>query len=598
MMLQALMQYAERRAKEDPAFADPDFEPVKLHWLIPLSATGTFLGAPIPMGEMKGKKRLPALVPRPATSVNEISVRVPGKAKSYFLCDTVERALCCSQDGSENSDLLVAARHSYFKRLLLEAAPVAPNTASAILTFLENSIELAKCRMALIEAKADVSQNCTFQVGGCGRSVLEDADLRAFWRRRRSIQIGRNMESSICLVTGLLGDTVETTEKVKGIGGQDTNLISANEKAFQSFGLEKSKNSPISRRAEQMTRAALDELISRSVRLGDKQTIYYLHWTREPVATDIFKLLESADEAGVANLLKAPKSGHQPSSLDDNAYYAMSLSGNGGRVVVRDWLESTVQEVQKNVSEWFRHLTIISPDGMGNVSAFRIRSLLASLVLKKRDKPDYDKLAPQVPTQLLYAALRGTPLPLTALAAALRRQQVEAADQPNPARFALIKACLLRSPNINSNNPLDTTTMNECLNPESRDPAYLCGRLFAIFVELQEIALGQVGAGVAERFYASACVTPALVMGRLFRNAQFHASKAEGQGGWRKAKSITAQKDFEEVSCALGDKFPPSLDLEAQGRFALGYYHQKADYRRRTAENKEKREAEATAAKD
>ena len=92
--------------------------------------------------------------------------------------------------------------------------------------------------------------------------------------------------------------------------------------------------------------------------------------------------------------------------------------------------------------------------------------------------------------------------------------------------------------------------MNECLNPESRDPAYLCGRLFAVFDRLQYFALGGVNAGVVERYYASASVTPALVMGRLFRNAQFHLAKAEG-------------------------------------RFALGFYHQKADYRRRTAERKE-----------
>jgi len=138
--------------------------------------------------------------------------------------------------------------------------------------------------------------------------------------------------------------------------------------------------------------------------------------------------------------------------------------------------------------------------------------------------------------------------------------------------------------------------MTECLNPESRDPAYLCGRLFAVFAELQEAALGQVGAGVTERFYASASVTPALVMGRLFRNAQFHASKAEGAGGWKKGKAINCEKDFEEITCVVGDKFPATLDLEGQGRFALGYYQQKAEYRRRTADRKEAEAKAETAA--
>ena len=59
------------------------------------------------------------------------------------------------------------------------------------------------------------------------------------------------------------------------------------------------------------------------------------------------------------------------------------------------------------------------------------------------------------------------------------------------------------------------------------------------------------------------------------------------------AKMLKAAKDFEAITCALGDKFPVTLDLEGQGRFALGYYHQKAEYRRRTAERKEKDTADA-----
>ena len=128
--------------------------------------------------------------------------------------------------------------------------------------------------------------------------------------------------------------------------------------------------------------------------------------------------------------------------------------------------------------------------------------------------------------------------------------------------------------------------MTECLNLESRDPAYLCGRLFAVFDRLQYLAQGQVNAGVTERYYASASVTPALVMGRLFRNAQFHLAKAGG------GVAENVRKDFEEISCAIGDQFKPTLTLEEQGRFALGFYHQKAEYRHRSAERKEQQAVE------
>jgi CRISPR-associated protein Csd1 len=193
------------------------------------------------------------------------------------------------------------------------------------------------------------------------------------------------------------------------------------------------------------------------------------------------------------------------------------------------------------------------------------------------------ELPPQIPTQLLHGALRGRsmPLPQSALTAALRRQQLDQENKLNPARLALIKACLIRSQNQSTINYQQQVPMTESLNPESLDPAYLCGRLFAVFDRLQYLALGGVNAGVVERYYASASVTPALVMGRLFRNAQFHLAKAEG------GIAENVRKDFEAITCALGDRFKPTLTLEEQGRFALGFYHQKAEYRRRTGERKE-----------
>lgn len=577
MMLQALLSYTKRRMLEDSGFADPDFEPVDLHWLIQINEDGKLSGDPLPLTVNNGNKKIVRRARRPATSVNEIAVRSLEKAKSYFLCDSLERVLLLTDEGTESTDPLVLARQCYFKKLLADAVNDAPFSATAILKFLNSQEEVTKCREFLRNARADCAQNCTFQVAG--KNVLDDPLLIQFWRNRRAMALATSKSSKqICLVTGLLSETVSTTEKIKGVGAQDTNLISANEAAFQSYTLAKAKNSPISPLSEQLTRAALNELIKKSLRTGDKSPIYHLHWTRDPVPEDIFALLESADEQGVARLLNAPRTGFAPSGTNSNSYYAMSLSGNGARIVVRDWLESTVPEIEAHVAAWFRDLAICTLDGSANKAAFKLGLLLYAMVREK-----IDELPPQLPTQLFYSALRGTPIPQQALAAALRRQHIERRKNSNdsdpklnPARMALIKACLLRSL---TNNPANA--MTPTLNTQNSDPAYLCGRLFAVLDRLQFLALGQLNAGIAERFYASACSTPSLVMGRLFRNAQFHLAKAGG------GMAENIRKDFEEISTALGTTFPPSLDLEGQGRFALGYYHQKADYRRRTAERKE-----------
>jgi hypothetical protein len=204
MMLQALLKYAERRLAEDPEFSDPDLEPVSLHWLIPLTDRGSLSGSPIPLTTFEGKKKLVLKARRPATSVNEIAVRSLDKVKSYFLCDTIERVLLLGDDGDESSDPLVLARHRYFKRLLVEANSASPRNIEPILAFLENAGEMARCRALLREVQAAGNENCTFQVQGRDRSVLDDPALIEFWRKRRASSSPESGPKQVCLVIGEL----------------------------------------------------------------------------------------------------------------------------------------------------------------------------------------------------------------------------------------------------------------------------------------------------------------------------------------------------------------------------------------------------------
>ncbi len=577
MMLQALIAYAEREN-----LGDPDFEAASIHWLIPLTSDGKLSSDPIPLyDDPTIKKPQPKKLLRAFTSPNELNQG----DKSHFLADSLERAVLMPNPKAPEKAEGRRVQHAYFRKLLSEASVAAPAAATkltALLTFLADSTELARLHTALGTSKAKPTDNATFEIAG--EKLLDDPGLKIFWRNRRAtLRASTTRSNRVCLASGSLAQTLDTTEKIKGVPGglaTGTNLISFDKDSFTSYGLEQAQNAAISPDSELKFRSALNTLIPLGLRINDA---IHIHWTREPVPTDLFALLTSADESEISNLLSAPQTGIASSSVQPNAYYAMSLSGNGGRIVVRDWLECTVPEIEAHIRRWFSDLTIIAPDGAGEENAFKLGRLLYAMV---RDK--IAELPPQIPTQLLSAALRGTPLPQTALTAALRRQQIEnkqsgdhADPRLNPARMALIRACLNRSPSTTTQK----TIMTPSLDSDSSDSAYLCGRLFAVFDRLQYLALRGVNAGVVERFYASASVTPALVMGRLFRNAQFHLAKAGG------GIAENARKDFEEISSALGKTFPASLDLEAQGRFALGYYHQKADYRRRTTERKEAAEA-------
>lgn len=113
------------------------------------------------------------------------------------------------------------------------------------------------------------------------------------------------------------------------------------------------------------------------------------------------------------------------------------------------------------------------------------------------------------------------------------------------------------------------------LDTDNKDPGYLLGRLFAVLESVQSAALGKnVNATIRDRYYGAASATPASVLPMLLRNAQNHLSKV------RKNKpgfAVNLEKQLGEIIEKLGSSFTKSLGLEAQGRFAIGYYHQRSE---------------------
>ena len=584
MMLQALIQYAEREN-----LGDADFEAVGVRWLIPLGSEGQLAGGPIPLGEnSESRKQKPKQLLRPFTSPNELNQG----DKSHFLCDTLERTTLFVNDKSGESRRV---QHLYFKRLLSEAANACPGETQklrAVLHFLDDSAALRRLHDQLTDEKAKVTDISTFSVDGV--SLLDLEAVKTFWRKRR-IAAGGALQKHICLATGQFTETLDTHEKIKGVPGgkqMDRNLIAFNREcpSFESFGLEQAQNAALSASAELKLRSALNHLIEKSheQKLVFNSTIY-LHWTRKPVHPDLIDLLANPNDIDVAELLKSFQSAQPPAEVNANNYYAMSLSGNGARIVVRDWLETTVSDIHRQVGRWFGDLAIVdyyrSPSQPK--SAFKIWSLLASLVPEKEQKPDFEKLPPHFPTLLLHAALTGGPVPQPILMTALRREIVDRVSGGGeagkrkallPNRFALIKLCLLRSPDRKERH-----TMSEKLDSESKDIAYLCGQLFAVLGRLQLLALGKVGASIAERTYGGVATRPATTLGPLFTKVPAYLKKANDRFP---GAGTNKQKEIENLCQRIQSEggLPPTLALEEQARFALGYYCQPAAYRARREE--------------
>ena len=132
------------------------------------------------------------------------------------------------------------------------------------------------------------------------------------------------------------------------------------------------------------------------------------------------------------------------------------------------------------------------------------------------------------------------------------------------------------------------------LTADTDDPAYNCGRLLSVLAEAQNKAHDYqlTGAGVVERYFGTASVSPASVFPLLSRLNRHHLSKISKSPKWKGHEkylescinSISAK--FRPDGAKLPPQFPRTLSLLEQGRFALGFYQQQAEDERSLIANR------------
>jgi CRISPR-associated protein Csd1 len=378
----------------------------------------------------------------------------------------------------------------------------------------------------------------------------------------------------MCLITGEVGPIAATHDKIKGmanLGGQPAgvSLMSFDKEAFRSYGWEQNANSPVSPGRAMAYVLALNDLLR-----GDRRKrvnhngIGFLFWTRKPVDYNSIETVEQADPEQVKRLLSMDR---RQLDLEENEFYLAGVSGNGGRMQIRYWMHDTLGQVKSHMASYFRGVAIADVFS-GETVYPKMYQLLDALGRERDDVPA------QCAVQIIRRAIEGKPLGRMMLARALGRVRVESGrERLTPARAGLIKLFL--------NDLKGETQLSEKLDTTVSHPAYLCGRLLALYEYVQYAEQKDLNASVTDRYYSLASTHPALAFPKLADLGMKHLRKLRRD---KPGLAVVLDRELQDIHALVAAneaRFPGALSLESQGRFVIGYHHQRGKRRLQAKED-------------
>lgn len=397
-----------------------------------------------------------------------------------------------------------------------------------------------------------------------------------------------NEQQSICLVTGNHGHPVETTTATMIPGSQATAKLVAFQvnSGYDSYGKKKCDNAPISEDAEFAYTTALNAMLQKGSHnkfmVGNRTFVFWASSkdeAAEQAEESLFDLLGYSEEEHddpnakieqVRKVFRAIYTGSLKTSLDDR-FYILGLAPNSARIAVVYWSESPLKDFAEKVLKHFSDMEIV--DTRKEQKPYMgIRDMLSAVTLNGKAS----EATPNLPEAIVQSIFQGTPYPYTLLSACIRRIRAESGDKGavRTGRVAIIKAYLNR---MNDKNK----KIEIMLDKSNTNQGYLCGRLFAVLDKIQEDANGINS--IRERYMNAASATPSSVFATILNLSSHHLEKLPSEG-----KKVFYEKLKQEIIDKIpADGFPAHLDLQDQGRFFIGYYHQRQDFFMKKEDNKE-----------
>ena len=405
-----------------------------------------------------------------------------------------------------------------------------------------------------------------------------EGDLKIVAEKKEILQLeyceDESRADSLCLISGKYGPSVDTTTATMIPGSQATAKLVAFQvnSGYDSYGKTKCGNAPISEEAEFAYTTALNSLLQKGSRnkfiLGTRTFVFWASNNNEASMEteeslfDLFGFSEDTNDDPNANLIKVRKvfesiySGMLKTGLDDK-FYILGLAPNSARIAVVYWSETTLKDFAEKILCHFNDMEI--HDTRKDKKPYMgIREIISSVTLGGK----MSDATPNLPEAVVKSIFQGMPYPQTLYSACIRR--IRAEQKLTITRAAIIKAYLNRQSNNNKK-------INIMLDKDNNNQGYLCGRLFAVLDKIQEDANNI--SSIRERYMNAASATPSAVFATILNLSVHHSEKLDE--GRRIYFEKLKQEILDKVSA---DGFPTHLDLQDQGRFFVGYYHQRQDF--------------------
>lgn len=583
MILQALNDYYRRKCDDpDPAQRLPAFglEQKEIPFVLEITTEGELVQL-LDTRTLNEKKKKVAQLFRVPQGEKKASGVI-----ANLLWDTLEYVLGVDTKGKPER---VVQQHAHFVARI-EALPQSARDDVGIQAILKF---LARFNVPQLEAQPawpqalEINAVMTFRLHGdvdliCQRPAVVNAVL--------NVTTDPEARLAMCLVTGEDAPVQRLHTSIKGVWGAQSsgaNVVSFNARAFESYGKteRQGENAPVSQAAAFAYTTALNHLLrkasSQRIQIGDASTVFWADRDSEfeSIAADIFGDPPKDDPDrgahAVQALFKAIQSGKHGGVDDNNRFHVLGLAPNAARISIRFYHCLPLAELGARIGQYFNDLEMVRGDYDPQFPS--LKRLLQAVCLATSSQPfgDIDRLPPNLGGSIVDAVFAGPDVPYPSLWLNVAVGRCRAEQNVNYYRAATVKACLnrqIRRSSVTPNHQPPEKEFLPMLDLTNTNPAYRLGRLFAVLERIQEASAGGPGklnSTIRDRYYGAASSTPVAVFTTLLRLKNAHLKKLTvGQAAW-------FEKLLGEILDAVTD-FPKHLPLPDQGRFALGYYHQRA----------------------